>query len=301
MARLVGPERTILRRARAIVAEHDTQNPHAAGRVREAVGQLLVTGTRPGVWSHVPTMLFGLVFFGFSIPFLVIFTPDGDAATTGTITQVHRYDGDEGDTCSVSVDYVVDGRTYRTGSGFSSSSFCSKDVGGTVEVRYDAANPQDAEVDPGWVVWVIHLFPAVGALIFLPSLAGSLIALVAVATGRRMVRAGRRASTLRPASSADELLVAQVTERFTAEIAALRHTNEPVDADDLDEAPVPYYADAPVLAPGEIARGWYRTDDGTSERWHNGVEWTPHVRPYAPATVTPPPASGPGVPPTPTL
>lgn len=282
----MGPERKILRRAREIVAEHDAQSPHASGRVREAVGQLLVSGARPGLWSHVPTMLFGLVFIGFSLPFVMIFTPDGDATTTGTVLEVHRHVGDDGETCSVTTDYVVDGQTYRTGSGFSSSSFCSKGVGATVEVRYDSSDPQDAEVDPGRVIWMVYLFPAFGALVFLPSLAGLVIAAVAVAVGHAMVRDGRREGALQPASSADELLVKQVTEQFTAEIATLRGTGGP-ETGEFDEAPVPY-SEAPVVAPSEIAPGWYRTADGASERWHNGVEWTPHVRPYAPAPAPPP-------------
>lgn len=287
-----------MRRAREVAAEHEARSPHASGRIREAVGELLVSETRRGVWGHVPTMLFGLVFIGFSTPFIMIFTPDGDATTTGTVVEVHRHVGDDSTTCSVTTDYIVDARTYRTASGFSSSGLCSKDVGGSVEVVYDSTNPSDAEVDPGRAIWMVYLFPAAGALIFLSSLTAAGFALAAVSTGRRMVREGRRASEVQPASSADQMLVEEATRELRAAVVALRGEGKPVDSDDLDPAPVPYFADAPVLAPDAIAPGWYRTIDGTSERWHNGVEWTPHVRPYAPSAVTPPSASAPGVPPT---
>jgi hypothetical protein len=30
--------------------------------------------------------------------------------------------------------------------------------------------------------------------------------------------------------------------------------------------------------PGAIAEGWYRTADGSRERWHNGASWTAHER-----------------------
>ncbi len=284
-----------MRRAKEVVAEHESRHPHAGGRVREAVGRLLVTDTYVGVhdpttrtkvgsglWGHVGTLLFGMVFIGFSIPFVVVFTPDGDASTTGVVTGVQRTVGEDGDTCSLATEYVVDGRTHQGSSGISSSSFCSTQVGDPVEVLYDSTDPADSEVHGGWGVWIVWLFPLAGALIFLPSLVGVVLALAVAATGRRMVREGRRSSAMQPAASSDQHLVDEATREVTAAIVALRATKEPVVEDELDAAPVPYYADAPALASDEVAPGWYRTVDGTSERWHNGVEWTPHVRPAPP-------------------
>lgn len=35
---------------------------------------------------------------------------------------------------------------------------------------------------------------------------------------------------------------------------------------------------AEVTPPRSVAQGWYRTADGTRERWHNGAGWTAHER-----------------------
>ncbi len=35
---------------------------------------------------------------------------------------------------------------------------------------------------------------------------------------------------------------------------------------------------AEVTPPRSVAEGWYRTADGTRERWHNGAGWTAHER-----------------------
>lgn len=296
-----GPARQTIGSAKEVVADHDARHPHVAGEVRQAVGGLLVTdglaglrdlhgrkASRSGILGHVGQALFGLFFLAFGLFFVHVFTVDGDATTTGTVTHVNRgTDTDGNTTCSVDAEFWVDGRPLNASSHYSSSGFCGKRPGSTVEVRYDSANPSDAAVDGGdtWWIWV---FPAAGLLVLALALANISLSLSVALFGWKLVRAGRAMTASAPATSTDDAAVAEAVEEYTAAIGRLRG-----GPSHDEEAPVPYPATtlpplptgarppaAPVIAPDVISPGWYRTADGVSERWHDGVAWTPHVRPH---------------------
>lgn len=302
---MFGHARAVVAQAKDVVAEYDAQSPHTAGQVRQAIGGLLIADgliglenplggkSRPGIFGHLFQALFGLVFVGVGFFVLSMTDAEGDATTTGTITEVNRHTSDDSDTCSLRAEFWVDNVPYRAGTTHSSSGFCSENVGGTVDIRYDSTNPADADVDGGSIIWFVLLFPAAGLLVTTPALIGLAFSAAAIFFGWRLVRTGRTMAADNPPTTTDQGIVREAKEKFTAVVTTVRG-NSTSSATNSTKAvaqalgliaapatPAPAPVGAPV-APAAIAAGWYRTADGASERWHDGITWTTHVRPYAP-------------------
>lgn len=304
--KLFGHAREVVGKAKDVVAEYDAQSPHTAGQVRQTIGGLLIADglvglenplggrSRPGIFGHMFQALFGLIFVvvGFSVHAMI--SPEGDATTTGTITKVIYSTGEDGNTCSLTAEFWVGDVPYRAATTHSSSSFCSENVGGTVDIRYDSANPADADIDDNVLTWFILIFPAAGLLVMIPSLVGLTFSAAAIFFGWRLLRTGRAMSAANPATTTDQGIVAEAKEKFLAMVVPLRlgrsDSSAAHQARSLVESlglvasqPGPSATqNTPPVAPAAIAAGWYRTADGASERWHDGITWTAHVRPYAP-------------------
>ncbi|WP_162598748.1 DUF3592 domain-containing protein [Nocardioides gilvus] len=303
--KLFGHAREVVGKAKDVVAEYDAQSPHTAGQVRQAIGGLLIADglvglenplggrSRPGIFGHLFQALFGLIFVVVGVFVFSMTSADGDATTTGTITDVRTHTGDDSTTCSLRAEFWVDDIPYRAGTTHSSSSFCSENVGGTVDIRYDSANPADADIDEGSMLWFVLVFPAAGLLVMLPSLIGLAFSAAAIFFGWRLLRSGRAMSAANPPTSTDQGIVAEAKEKFIEVVATVRGGSSTRSAATSSRAiaqslgliaapATPQVPTGPPVAPAAIAAGWYRTADGASERWHDGINWTTHVRPYAP-------------------
>lgn len=318
--KLFGHAREVLGKAKDVVADYDAQSPHTAGQVRQAIGGLLIADglvglenplggkTRSGIFGHLFQALFGSIFVFVGFFFFSLAGAEGDATTTGTITQVNTHTGDDSTTCSLRAEFWVGDVPYQAGTPMSSSSFCSKNVGGTVDIRYDSDNPANADIDEDSMLWLVLIFPAAGLLVMLPALVGLAFSAAAIFFGWRLVRSGRAMAAANPPTTTDQGVVAEAKDKFISVVTSLRGSGSNAGAtgprtkfaqslgligspSTSHQVPVDH-AGSP-LAPPAIAPGWYRTADGASERWHDGVHWTTHVRPYAPPPSAPPPQAPP--------
>ncbi|GGD13006.1 DUF2510 domain-containing protein [Nocardioides daphniae] len=304
--KIFGAARGLVARAKETVAEYDASNPHTAGQVRQVVGGLLITDglvglenpfdgarTRPGILAHLAQLAFGLIFVAVGVTLFVTTSPQGDTVTQGTVTRVNSHQGDDGTTCSLEAEFWVDERPYKASTPHSSSGLCSENVGRTIDVRYEASNPANADIDDATFAWLTLIFAAAGAVVALPSLIGFAYSCAAILFGWRLVRTGRAMAAANPPTTTDTGIVAAVKDKFTETVLALRgRTTKAVAGGSASTSglspvePPTLGPDGRPVAPAHIPAGWYRTADGASERWHDGVQWTVHVRPYAPA---PPP------------
>lgn len=193
---------------------------------------------KPLVFVGLAVMLFGLVFGGVGLA-LLLSAPDTDSTAEGTLVRINP----DGDTCSGSATFEVDGKPYTATSKVSSDSMCDEVVGTTVQVRYSSADPTVNEfgMRQSTFSWI---FVGIGSPIVLVGLGLQLWGLLSRAPAPAGVPGVSVAAPPAPPAPPSDAL-----------------PPPPADAD------------------GSVRPGWYPTEDGLHERWHNGMGWSDTVRP----------------------
>ncbi len=186
-------------------AGQDFYRAHQRGVDTVAGGALVAEGllgldgrgnTRPGIAGAIKGVFFGLLFAGIAfVGALFMSTGDIDGAvqTTGTVVEVRESTSSDSDTCSLVLEYQVDGRTYTTGSGWGSDSLCGKSRGSVVTVQYDPANPGHANMPtPTGMRFLPWAFVGVGLLITVVSAVQVVLRAAALGTGGWLLWRGLR-------------------------------------------------------------------------------------------------------------
>jgi hypothetical protein len=314
---LFAKARELIGSARSMVAEHDAADPHTAGRVRQVVGGTLVADglvglenplngrkSRPGILGALFILGFGGLFVGGGL-WISSSGADTDATTQGVITDVqrqHRAGSGSSKTCSLAAEFTVDGRRYATRSRVSSGGNCDEATGSSIEVRYNSANPAEAEIGTK-PLWFGMIFVVVGALIALAGLVTLAVRAFCIMLGARLYLTGSRMVKESPAGIGDTGVVEEVRSRLLALMNSgpERATTAPNPATFMTggvlgtwwrtvaeasrhsaQAQNPQQPGAGVVAPPVTTTtqpGWYPTADGAYVRWHDGVRWTDHVAP----------------------
>jgi hypothetical protein len=279
---LFAKARELIDSARSMVAEHDAADPHTAGRVRQVVGGTLVADgliglenplnarkSRPGVLGALFLLGFGGLFVGVGL-WISSSGADTDATTQGVVTDVqrqHRSGSGSSTTCRLTAEFTVDGRRYVAGSPVSSGGNCDEATGSPIEVRYDSANPAEAEVGAR-PLWFGMIFVVVGALIALAGLVTFLVRAFCIVFGARLYLTGSRMVRESPPGIGETGVVEEVRTR----LLALMNSGQSPRQEQGTNVVAP-----PVTATTQP--GWYPTADGAYVRWHDGVRWTEHVAP----------------------
>ncbi|MBO9556350.1 DUF2510 domain-containing protein [Cellulomonas sp.] len=171
----------------------------AAGGALVAEGLLGLDGpgnARPGMGGALKGVVFGLLFAGIALVGALFVSSgdiDGAVRTTGTVVEVRESTSSDSRSCSLVLEYQVDGRTYTTGSGYGSSSLCGKSRGSVVTVQYDPANPRHANMPtPMGLRFVPWAFVAVGLVITVVSAVQVVLRAAALGTGGWLLWRGLR-------------------------------------------------------------------------------------------------------------
>ncbi|MGY4644161.1 DUF2510 domain-containing protein [Cellulomonas sp. URHB0016] len=170
-------ERGVLAAGQDFYRGHQRTVDTVAGGALVAEGLVGLDGpggdSRPGLGGAIKGVLVGLVFAGVALVIGLVM-PSGEIPggirTSGTVTNVSRSTSDGSQTCGIDVEYHVDGQTFTTAPGYSSSDLCSKSRGSTVDVFYDPADPAHAAMPtPVFMRMIPWVFFAVGLLIAVTS------------------------------------------------------------------------------------------------------------------------------------
>lgn len=229
--KLFGSARAVAATARDVAAEYDAHGPHVVGQAHQAIGEQLVAGlfsihnpyggrSGPGFYSQIAGLLLGLAFVAMGVQLYSLSTPDGDATVTGSVTQVIAHSGSS--TCSLRAEFWVDGVPYETRANHSSSTFCPLETGDAVEIRYHSTNPAEADIHDRSMLWVVAMFPTIGALFVVWSLIALAHTAAAFSLGRRLVRSGRELAAAHPPTSGASGVAAEAREAFTVAVASAR-------------------------------------------------------------------------------
>lgn len=304
-------------KAKQVLERYETSNPHTAGQVRATVGGVLLADglvgledpfdnkkSRPGILGAAFMLLFAIPFIAVGF-FISGSAADTDAETTGTITYIsapQRSSSDSGSTCSAEATFVVDGVTYTARTGVRSSGTCNDQVGESIKVRYNSANPAENSIGMSETTFGA-IFGGVGILVFLLALVTFAIRAASIFFGYRLLRSGRQMMKDNPKTADDAGAIAEARTAMvnlikgrTADASGgtgfsdIRGSGSGLLAGllgpDLAKAAAPAPV-APPVAPAapSIAPGWYPTADGAHVRWHDGNDWTAHTQPVpAPPT-----------------
>ncbi|GIG22051.1 hypothetical protein Cch01nite_27750 [Cellulomonas chitinilytica] len=106
--------------------------------------------SRPGIFGALKGVGFGLLLAAISLGIALLSMPKDiphAVSTSAKVIDVYTSSSTSGGrSCGIRAEYVVDGTTYQVSPGYTSSSLCSKGRGSYVDVKYDPADPGNAEV-----------------------------------------------------------------------------------------------------------------------------------------------------------
>jgi hypothetical protein len=211
--------------AKETVGRYENQNPHTAGQVRATVGGVLLADglvgledpfdnkkSRPGILGSLTGMGISVVFIVVGI-FIMGTAAETDSVTDGTIASISEpskpdSQGKGGGACSLTANFVVDGRTYSATTDVSSSGNCNRGINESIEVKYNSANPNENSVGMSSGKFGL-IFAGIGALVFIPALFTFAIRLASIIFGLRLLMSGRKMMAENPKTVDDAGIIAE--------------------------------------------------------------------------------------------
>lgn len=211
--------------AKETIGRYESQNPHTAGQVRATVGGVLLADglvgledpfdnkkSRPGILGSLMGMGVSIVFIVVGI-FIMGSAAETDSITDGTISSISEpskpdSQGKGGGACSLTANFVVDGRTYSATTDVSSGGNCNRGINESIEVRYNSANPNENSVGMSQGKFGL-IFAGIGTLVFIPSLFTFAIRLASIIFGLRLLMSGRKMMAENPKTIDDAGIIAE--------------------------------------------------------------------------------------------
>ncbi|MBC7766922.1 hypothetical protein H7Y21_02940 [Arenimonas sp.] len=218
---------TLKNQASEFLESYKAKGPASYAAAQQAIGAVLIADgfvgidnpfgqkKRPGIFGTIIGM-------GLAIAFILVPSFIGGmmkidnmtAITDAKVVTIGRSDK----SCSLTVNYVVDGQEYTKQSPMSSSNYCSMSEGESININYDPANPGSWIYGAKMVRGFLSIFFWVGIFILLTSIITFFIRLFSIIFGWKLLMAGRKNAKALPTEINWGTMVSEIKQSFTSSI-----------------------------------------------------------------------------------
>jgi hypothetical protein len=228
---------SLKKEATSFLDKYQNENPATFAAAEQAVGGLLILDGFIGIDNPLGTQkrsgFFGSL-AGIFVGVILLFVPTliGNltgvskmtATTDATVVSVGQpqtststsSDGSKetSSTCSSTVKYTVDGKQYTQASSASSSGMCSYAVGQSVQIDYNPNNPGQWATDAKTITKFLKIFFWFGVLAIVSSIFTSIIRLLSIIFGWKLLKNGRALAKTLPQGTDMTSAIKQIEHEF---------------------------------------------------------------------------------------
>ncbi|HOX60446.1 MAG TPA: hypothetical protein PLV72_00370 [Candidatus Magasanikbacteria bacterium] len=216
---------------------YKTKGPATYAAAEQAIGAILITdgffgiespygkNKRPGIFGTIGGVVCAIVFM-FVPTFFgdVSGINDMTAITSAKVVSVgmssftKNTNGNNSTSCTLIVNYSVDGQEYTKQSSMSSSNYCSLSAGQVININYNPANPGSWVYGAKMIGSFLKIFFWVGLFILFSSVITFFIRLFSIIFGWKLLKDGRKNAANLPAETNLQTMVEEIKKNFMASI-----------------------------------------------------------------------------------
>jgi len=202
---------------------YKTKGPAAYAAAEQAIGAILITDgfiglenpfgqkKRPGIFGTIGGIVMGIIFM--LIPTIVgniSGIKDMTSTTSATVVSV----GNNSDSCSLTVNYFIDGREYTKQSSMSSSNYCSLSSGQTININYNPTNPGSWAYEVKMINNIVKIFFLAGLIVLISNIITFFIRLFSIIFGWKLLRDGRKNAANLPPETNLQTMITEIKQSF---------------------------------------------------------------------------------------
>src|ERR1035437_3441514 len=224
---------SLKQRAIDFLEPYKTKEPATYAAAEQAIGAILITDglfginnpfgqkKRPGIFGTFSGMILGIIFM-FVPTFIATMTgiDNMTAAVSATVVSVGDMvrSSKGGGTCTLAVQYTVEGREYTKPSSMSSSEYCSLSEGQKITIKYDPANPSAWVYGAEKIKLFAYVFFGAGLLALISSIITFFIRLFSIIFGWKLLKDGRKNAAMLPPGTNLDTIINEIKQNFVSSI-----------------------------------------------------------------------------------
>lgn len=218
---------TLKNQASEFLESYKAKGPASYAAAQQAIGAVLIADGFVGIDNPLgqkkrPGIFGTIIAIGMAIIFIFIPSFIGGMMKIDNMTAITEAKvvtvGNSGESCSLTVSYMVDGREYTKRSPMSSSNYCSLSEGETININYDPENPGSWIYGAKIVKGFLSIFFWVGILLLISSIMTFFLRLFSIIFGWKLLMAGRKNAKALPADTNWKTMISEIRQSFTSSI-----------------------------------------------------------------------------------
>lgn len=216
---------------------YKTKGPAAYAAAEQAIGAVLIADgfigienpfgakKRPGIFGTFSGMILGIIFMlvpGFigNMTNIKNMTATVPAVVVSVGDMVRSSSSKGSGTCTLAVNYTVDGQEYTKQSSMSASNYCSLSAGQTITVNYDPSNPASWAYGAKTIGTFLSVFFWAGVLALVSSIVTFFIRLFSIIFGWKLLRDGRKNAATLPSGTDLGTIINEIKQNFVSSVFA---------------------------------------------------------------------------------
>lgn len=223
--------KSLKNQATEFLDKYKQRDPATFAAAQQAIGGVLILDGLVGIdnpfgQNKRPGIIGSLLLVGFGVVFMFIPTFFSTISGTKTMTATTEAQvvsvgspvssSEGGSTCSLVVEYSVDGKAYQSPSSMSSSSSCQLRPGETVTVNYDPEKPSRWTHDKEQLGLFLMIFFVTGLVVAISGAITFLLRLLSMVLGWKLLRSGRALAATLPSSTSLDTIINEVKRDFVS-------------------------------------------------------------------------------------
>lgn len=216
---------------------YKTKEPATYAAAEQAIGAILMTDgfigidnpfgnkKRPGIFGTIGGIVLGIIFMLIPTFFGSITginkmteTTSAKVVSVGAPSYSGTANSHNSPTCSLNVNYSVNGQEYINPSSFSSSDNCSLTSGQIITINYNPTSPGAWAYGAKTVSTFLQVFFWAGLLALISSIVTFFIRLFSIIFGWKLLKDGRKNAASLPPGTNMQTMIDEIKRNFTASI-----------------------------------------------------------------------------------